>query len=98
MSSRRKQIALFYDRAHPELGGMERMIAEVGEALSRTHEVFIVAQRRHRRLYPRDVNGIRIVRHRIWEYARVRQRLSGCALAVGFGFTPNSMRAAFTIL
>jgi glycosyltransferase involved in cell wall biosynthesis len=97
MSAVRSRVVLLYDRAHPDLGGMERMIAEVADVLSRTHDVVVVAERRNGRLAREQVEGINVVRHRSWEHRDMRQTFAGSSLVLGFGYTPYSFRAVFTL-
>jgi glycosyltransferase involved in cell wall biosynthesis len=97
MTSLRSRVVLLYDRAHPDLGGMERMIAEVADVLSRTHDVVVVAERRDGRLARQQLKGISVVRHRSWERRDMRETFAGSALVLGFGYTPYSFRAVFTL-
>jgi glycosyltransferase involved in cell wall biosynthesis len=97
MTDLRRRVILLYDRSYPDLGGMERMIAEVAAELTRTHDVIIMAERRKGRSRYEQVKGLSVLRYRSWERAEIREALAGSALVLGFGYTPYSFRAIFTL-
>lgn len=92
------RIAFLYDRFHPQIGGIERKIAELSAALAPAHRVYILARATPRlrgiSMAHRRVTVIRACPgHRVVE--RVLRRID---LVFGFGFTPYSARSLFPLL
>jgi glycosyltransferase involved in cell wall biosynthesis len=97
MTSARGRIILLYDRAAPQIGGMERKIGEVGQILGRTHDVVILAEYQKHLERVLQLGDIQVLRYRITEQARIRSVIAAAEMVLGFGYTPYSLRALFTI-
>jgi glycosyltransferase involved in cell wall biosynthesis len=90
------KIVLLYDRFYPQIGGMERKIAEVGLELAVEHEVAVLAKSRPGLPAMSRYKGLSVFRSRPWSQLADRA-LCGADLVYGFGYTPYSPRCFFTL-
>lgn len=88
-------IVFLYDRFAPQIGGIERKIAELGEGLAEAgHRVAVVARPTARLRGVSDAGLIRVFRG--WPWGRLAARaFQDADLIYGFGFTPHSPRALY---
>lgn len=89
-------VVLLYDRFHPQLGGMERMIAELARSLAERHRVTVLA--RSARSLPTSTRhgSVEVARCRWWS-GSARRWLAGKDVVIGFGYTPYSARCLFPL-
>jgi glycosyltransferase involved in cell wall biosynthesis len=89
-------VAFLYDRYHPQIGGIERMMAEVGVRLTSTHQVTIFAEAAGQLPRTSEDQGCLVLRCTRWS-PPPESLLKKIDLALGFGYTPFSPRCLFPL-
>lgn len=90
------RIVLVYDRFHPQLGGMERLLEEVGSTIAERHDVTVLSASAAALRGITYLKGIRTLRQPPWSPA-VGRVIAEADLVLGFGYTPHSLRALFPL-
>jgi glycosyltransferase involved in cell wall biosynthesis len=89
-------VALLYDRYHPQIGGIERMMAEVAVRLTATHRIIVIAEASSQLPKTSEDQGCLILRCTKWS-PPPESVLQSVDLALGFGYTPFSPRCLFPL-
>jgi glycosyltransferase involved in cell wall biosynthesis len=89
-------VALLYDRYHPQIGGIERMMAEVAARLTASHRMIVVAEAFGQLPKISQDLGYSVLRC-TKRNPPPESILQDVDLVLGFGYTPYSPRCLFPI-